>query len=69
MPSAEFLRKRTGPIVLLDDPYNDPDEGERLEFRLTYEGLLLGASRTDTRAQHKHEIRKAFHPQLNDCGT
>ena len=35
-----------------------------MEFRLTYEGQLLGASRNNTRALHKHEIRKAFHPQL-----
>jgi hypothetical protein len=35
-----------------------------MEFRLTYEGILLGASRTDTRAQHKHGIRRRFHPQL-----
>lgn len=35
-----------------------------MEFRLTYEGLLLGASRSNTRAEHKHEIRKRFHPQL-----
>jgi hypothetical protein len=35
-----------------------------MEFRLTYEGLLLGASRSNTRAQHKHEIRAVFHKQL-----
>lgn len=35
-----------------------------MEFRLTYEGKLLGASRTDTRARHKHDIRRVFHPQL-----
>jgi hypothetical protein len=35
-----------------------------LEFRLTYSGVLLGASRNDTRARHKHEIRRYFHPQL-----
>jgi hypothetical protein len=35
-----------------------------MQFRLTYEGILLGSSRTDTRARHKHEIRRSFHPQL-----
>jgi hypothetical protein len=35
-----------------------------MEFRLTYEGILLGASRNNTRAKHKHEIRKVFHRQL-----
>src|SRR5690242_5645287 len=49
--------------VLKSDPYNDP-EGGGMEFRLTYDGMLLGSSRTDTRAKHKHEIRKAFHGQL-----
>ena len=31
-----------------------------MKFRLTYEGRLLG----NGRAQHKHKIRRAFHPQL-----
>jgi hypothetical protein len=35
-----------------------------VEFRLLYSGRVLGASRTDTRAALKHEIRKTFHPQL-----
>lgn len=35
-----------------------------MEFRLTYEGRLLGASRSDTRSAHKHDIRRAFHKQL-----
>jgi hypothetical protein len=45
----------------------DPDftEGEYVvEFRLTYEGLLLGSSRSSPRVDHKHTIRRAFHPQL-----
>src|SRR5271157_1516708 len=35
-----------------------------VEFRLLYGGKLLGASRNDTRAAMKHEIRRLFHPQL-----
>jgi hypothetical protein len=35
-----------------------------LEFRLTYEGPLLGASKGNTRARHKHDIRLALEPQL-----
>lgn len=35
-----------------------------MEFRLTYEGVLLGASKNQTRASHKHEIRRVFHRQL-----
>lgn len=35
-----------------------------MEFRLTYEGILYGASRSNTRAKHKHEVRKVFHKQL-----
>lgn len=38
--------------------------GEAVEFRLTYEGILLGASRDNKRPKHKHEIRKTFHKQL-----
>lgn len=44
----------------LDYPLGD----NCMEFRLTYEGELLGASKTDTRARHKHDIRRVFHPQL-----
>jgi hypothetical protein len=35
-----------------------------MEFRLTYQGMLLGASRNSTRASHKHDIRRVFHRQL-----
>lgn len=35
-----------------------------MRFRLTYAGQLLGASRSNTRAAHKHQIRKHFHSQL-----
>jgi hypothetical protein len=49
--------------VLKSDPYHSVGEAD-LEFRLTYEGRLYGASKGDTRAKHKHEIRKAFHRQL-----
>jgi hypothetical protein len=46
-------------LILMDDPYFDPD-GETMQFRLTYEGKLLG----NGNASHKHEIRRVFHPQL-----
>ncbi len=35
-----------------------------MEFRLVYDGMLLGASRSNTRSEHKHEIRRVFHKQL-----
>lgn len=35
-----------------------------MEFRLLYSGQLLGASRNETRADHKHAIRRVFHKQL-----
>jgi hypothetical protein len=35
-----------------------------VEFRLLYSGRLLGASKTNTRANLKHELRRTFHPQL-----
>ena len=50
-------------FVIRTDPDFDAD-GVAMEFKLTYEGRLLGASTGRSRASHKHEIRKAFHPQL-----
>jgi hypothetical protein len=35
-----------------------------MEFRLTYEGPLKAATSQNSRAKHKHEIRKLFHKQL-----
>jgi hypothetical protein len=53
--------------VSKDDPHVQRDDA--MEFRLTYEGPLLAETERDatvrrTRADHKHEIRKALHPQL-----
>lgn len=43
----------------------DPLESENLvEFRLLYSGRLLGASKSNTRAEVKHDLRREFHPQL-----
>jgi len=39
-------------------------EGGFMEFRLLYSGRGLGASKTDTRAALKHQIRREVHPQL-----
>lgn len=52
-------------VILLADPYNIALE-DALEFHLTYDGPLLGASRNDTRSSHKHDVRKALHSQLFD---
>jgi hypothetical protein len=35
-----------------------------MEFRLLYQGQLLGSDKEKTRAPHKHMIRRSFHPQL-----
>jgi hypothetical protein len=35
-----------------------------VDFRLLYSGELFASSRTDTRALHKHALRRQFHPQL-----
>jgi hypothetical protein len=57
-------------VVLLEDPYNRPEDGEHMEFRLTYNGPLLATQRDpltgqrDSRADHKHELRRRFHVQL-----
>lgn len=48
--------------ILKHDPYVS-FEGA-MEFRLLYDGTLLGSSRNDTRATHKHDIRRVFHKQL-----
>jgi hypothetical protein len=40
-------------------------ESENLmEFRLLYQGELFATSRNDTRAKHKHALRRSFHLQL-----
>ena len=57
------LGMKTQPVMLRRDPDADFDE-DCVQFRLTYEGILLGASKTNTRADHKQEIRKVFHKQL-----
>src|SRR5271155_1055975 len=35
-----------------------------MEFRLLYQGPLYASGNDNPRASHKHDIRKAFHPQL-----
>lgn len=56
-----------GVTILRDDPHVTWEGA--LEFRLTYEGILLAETGRDdvvrrSRATHKQEIRKALHPQL-----
>ena len=57
-------------IVLMQDRYNDPEDGDHMEFRLTYEGPLYSTQKDpvngqpDKRAEHKHDIREVFHHQL-----
>jgi hypothetical protein len=50
-------------IFLKKDFYRFPGKN-RVEFKLIYVGPLYGASRTDTRSKHKHDIRRVFHCQL-----
>lgn len=47
------------------DPYEEPGEGA-MRFRLTYEGRLLATHETPAKPEHKHDIRRQFHPQLRD---
>ncbi len=49
-------------VILKDDPRLTFEDC--LQFRLTYRGPLLGSSEVKTRSDRKHEIRRAFHPQL-----
>lgn len=48
--------------VLRSEPDYPPDMGVIMEFRLTYEGPLLGDKHP--RPEHKHEIRRKLHKQL-----
>src|SRR5438552_3576565 len=49
-------------MILRGDP--DLPESVIMEFRLTYEGILQGASKGNNRVPHKHRLRKIFHKQL-----
>lgn len=51
-------------VVITEDPYNQPDKEAAMEFHLTYRGPLFSAQGGNTRAQHKHDIRRDFHSQL-----
>lgn len=53
-------------FVLIDDPYHDPADGPLMQFRLTYDGLLMssGNETKERKADHKHEIRLRFHSQM-----
>ena len=42
------------------------DGAREMEFRLLYQGRLPAASQSSNRAQDKHRIRKALHPQLRE---
>ncbi len=57
-------------VVLMQDPYNDPEDGDHMEFRLTYKGPLYSTQndpvnrQPEKKAEHKHDIRKTFSYQL-----
>jgi hypothetical protein len=53
---------RSDSAIIYSD--GDPFEECAMQFRLLYSGRLLGASRNDTRASLKHEIRCEISPQL-----
>src|SRR5512133_3818407 len=50
-------------IVVMDDPYNRPEDGPHMEFRLTYEGPRYSTQHDpvrgepDKRREHKHDLR------------
>jgi hypothetical protein len=50
--------------VILHSERDYDEDGDVMEFRLTYEGELLSASNNKPRASEKHAIRKDFHQQL-----
>jgi hypothetical protein len=54
-----------GQSIYIETNTGDRLEGEDLvQFRLLYSGRLLGASKSNTRADLKHQIRMEIHPQL-----
>jgi hypothetical protein len=63
------MTQRASKITLFDDPHNQPGDQE-MEFRLTYDGPLFSTqnepcgSQKDSKADHKHTLRKRFHTQL-----
>jgi hypothetical protein len=57
-------------VTQVYDYTGEPIEGDDvLEFRLLYSGRLLGSSKSDTRADLKHSLRREFHPQLRRLWT
>jgi hypothetical protein len=62
----------SGKRVLIEDPYNQPEIGTAMEFRLTYAGPLFATQRDDRPGQksrhteNKHQIRTTFHKQLKE---
>lgn len=49
------------------DDWPEPDaEAYEMNFRLVYQGKLPAASQNNNRAQDKHRIRQALHPQLRE---
>lgn len=48
--------------ILRSEPDYPPDSPSIMEFRLTYEGLLLGDKHP--RPEHKQAVRREFHSQL-----
>jgi hypothetical protein len=61
----EILSRSVLPYSRLFVNTGEPIESENcMEFRLLYEGELLSTGNRNTRPEHKHQIRKQFHPQL-----
>jgi hypothetical protein len=54
---------KSQPRLLKHDVYRPVGDG--VEFRLIYDGALYGASKTNTRSEHKHDVRRVFHRQLH----
>ena len=60
------MAKRNVEVIYFGDPGDEPEEAS-MEFRLTYAGELKSTANDSTtarKAEHKHALRMAFHPQL-----
>ena len=64
IPNDQLLPK----IEVFD--FCEPDDGEKMELHLLYQGPLRSEGGSDNRpygrARDKHELRKCFHPQLRE---
>jgi hypothetical protein len=59
--------ERTDDLVYMEShEFHDREFDSLMRFRLVYDGPLFAVKSGNPRAEHKHDIRKAFHSQLHE---